>query len=135
VRSDDALRTAEQLYAALETDDVAGFLSLCADDATVSYPAQGKLGYGGVWDGKDGVEGFLDAHDMAEEILAFEVEQLIGEDSTVMARGSFTGRAKPVGTEWSTEFVHILEIVDGRLRRWEAFFDTAAAIEAHSGAS
>ena len=121
---------AEELYAALEADDVPRILELCAEDVSVRYPAEGRLPYGGTWVGRIGVEGFLDAHDAAEEILEFEVRRMVADGDTVIALGHFVGRAKPGGGEWSTDFVHHLTIVDGRLRRWEAFFDTAAAVAA-----
>ena len=124
--------TAEALYAALEAEDVPRILGLCADDVSVRYPADGRLPYGGSWEGRRGVEQFLDAHDAAEEILEFEVRRMVADGDTVIAIGHFAGRAKPDGREWSTEFVHELTITDGRLRRWEAFFDTAAAVAARN---
>lgn len=123
--------TAELVYEALDADDVPRFVALCADDTSVHYPAAGRLPYGGTWHGPEGVTAFLDAHDAAEEILRFEVDQMVVDGETVIAIGRFGGRAKPAGAEWSTPFVHLLTIRDGRLRRWEAFFDTAAAVEAH----
>jgi len=122
--------TAEELYSALEADDVPRVLAVCADDVTVRYPAEGQLAYGGSWEGQRGVERFLEAHDAAEEIVEFEVRRMVAEGDTVLAIGHFVGRAKPSGGQWSTEFVHCLTITDGRLRRWEAFFDTAAAVAA-----
>jgi hypothetical protein len=121
---------AEELYAALEADDDARVLALCADDVTVRYPAEGRLPYGGSWEGRTGIAGFLDAHDAAEEIVEFEVRRMVAEGDTVIAIGHFVGRSKPDGHQWSTDFVHMLTITDGRLRRWEAFFDTAAAVSA-----
>jgi len=126
-----ARSVAERFYRALEEDDVPSVLELCADDVTVQYPAEGALAYGGAWRGRDGLARFLDVHDESEDILAFDVERLIDDGDTVMALGVFRGRAKPEGREWTTSFVHRLTIVGGRLQRWEAYFDTAAALVAH----
>lgn len=124
------MATAEELYAALEADDGARLLKVCAEDISVRYPADGRLPYGGSWHGGSGLAQFLDAHDGAEEILEFEVGRMVADGDTVIALGHFVGRAKPDGGEWSTDFVHHLTITDGLLRRWEAFFDTAAAVSA-----
>lgn len=124
-------RVAEAMYRALDADDVPGFLDLCADDVTIRYPADGRLAYGGEWNGPDRAAAFLDTHDDAEEILVFDVHEMLERDGTVCALGTFTGRVKPTGREWSTRFVHLLTVEEGRLKAWEAFFDTAAAIEAH----
>lgn len=130
MKADLSLQLAERLYAALEADDIPAFLDLCAEDVTFEYPARGLLPYGGVWEGRDGVARFMDAHDEAEEILRFDVERMIAEEDTVLVLGTFTGRAKPDGREWSTRFVHRLTMADAGLLRWEAFFDTAAATSA-----
>jgi uncharacterized protein len=130
----DPLAMAERLYAALDADDVAAFLELCGEDVEFQYPAEGRLPYDGRWHGREGVESFLDAHDAAEQILEFDVTHMIAEDGTVIVLGTFAGRARASGREWSTRFVHHLTISDGLLRRWEAFFDTAAAIAARSTA-
>lgn len=128
----NSVQTAEQLYAALDGDDISSFLDLCADDVVVEYPAHASLPWGGRWEGRDGVESFLNTHDASEQILAFEVHRFVPEGNLVVAIGDFTGRAKETGREWSTPFVHLLTIAEGRLRHWRAFFDTAAAAAAHA---
>lgn len=122
------LEIAERFYAALIDEDVDGLLALCAEDVEVSYPAAGLLPYGGVWRGRDGVAAFLAAHDEAEEILVFERGQMLADADLVLVIGHFEGRARPSGREWSTAFVHALTFSDRGLHRWEAFFDTAAAV-------
>ena len=124
------LERAEQLYAALDAEEIDGFLALCADDVEVRYPADGALPYGGQWHGRDGVAAFLEAHDAAEEILLFEHGPMISDGDTVIALGTFAGRAKASGREWSTRFAHVLTFTGDGLRSWEAFFDTAAALAA-----
>ena len=130
MKTDLSLQLAERMYAALDADDIPNFLALCAEEVTVEYPGRGVLPYGGTWEGRDGAERFLDTHEGAEEILQFDVERMIAEDDTVLVLGTFTGRAKPDGQEWSTRFVHQLTMTDAGLLRWEAFFDTAAAVAA-----
>jgi uncharacterized protein len=127
----DPVGVAERLYAALQEDDVTPFLEMCAADVVVEYPAHPSLSWGGRWEGRDGVAAFLDAHDAAEEILAFDVTRFVADDELVIAIGQFGARAKETDREWSTPFVHLLTIRDGRLHRWESHFDTAAAVAAH----
>ena len=131
--SDDNLAIAERFYVALESDDVDATLALCGDRVEVVYPGAGHVPYGGRWSGHDGIVSFLTTHDAAEEILEFEVASMVADGETVAAFGTFRGRARPSGGEWSTRFVHRLTISGALLRRWEAYFDTAAAVVAHSG--
>lgn len=80
----------ERLYAALDEDDVAPFLELCAPDASVEYPAEGRLPYGGVWRGHEGIRQFLEAHEAAEEIVRFEPTDIdtVGDAAFVRERSS-----------------------------------------------
>ncbi|MDQ2673541.1 MAG: nuclear transport factor 2 family protein [Chloroflexota bacterium] len=128
----DPVATAEQLYAALDEDETAPFLDLCAVDVVVEYPSHASLTWAGRWEGRNGVRAFLDAHDAAEEILEFSVARFVADGEVVVAIGTFTARAKGTGREWTTPFVHLLTIRDERLHRWQAFFDTAAAVTAHA---
>lgn len=98
-----------------------------------STPPAGRLPYAGSWRGREGVAAFLDAHDAAEEILDFDPAEMVANGDTVFVIGSFEGRAGPTSRTWSTTFVHVLTVSDGHLSRWRAFFDTAAAVEAHAG--
>jgi ketosteroid isomerase-like protein len=125
------LAVVEEGYSLLERDDVAGFLELCAADAEWLYPAEGKLPYGGTWRGRDAVAAFFDAHDAAEEILELRFDDFLVQADRVVALGLFRGRAKPNGAVWETRFVHVITLYDGRWRRFEAYFDTATALEAH----
>ncbi len=121
----------ERIYAVMTDDDVEPFLRMCAADASVHYPAEGLLPYGGTWRGRDAIRSFLVAHDEAEEILGFEPASMAASDDRVFVIGRFEGRAKPTGRIWQTEFVHVMTVGDNQLRRWQAFFDTAAAASAH----
>ena len=97
----------------------------------MALPGRRLLPYGGLWRGHDGVRAFSAAHDEAEEILGFETTDMIASGDRVAVLGTFEGRAKPDGQVWRTEFVHVLTVRDEHLQRWEAYFDSAAAVHAH----
>lgn len=125
-----ARQVVERFYAAMEADDVEGMRALCADDIEVRYPAADRLAYGGEWRGLDAFTAFLDAHEEAEEILEFAPSSMLSDEDVVVITGDFRGRARATGREWSTRFVHVLTVRKSKIRRWESFFDTAAALEA-----
>ena len=118
-------------YGTLDVDDVPSFLELCSDDAAVEYPASGQLAYGGHWQGRDAIARFFERHDEVEEILDFEPADMAADGNTVFVRGFFRSRSRLTGRTWQTGWVHVFQVDDGALRRWQAYFDTAAAIEAH----
>ena len=111
--------------------DVPTIVAFLADDAIVSYPAEGSLPYGGSWQGPDAIGRFLDLHEETEEILDFEPDSMAVDGGRVFVRGRFEGRSMATGRSWATRWVHAFEVVDGRIQRWESYFDTAAALQAH----
>ena len=119
----------ERFYAAF--DDLPALFELITPDVVIRYPAAGVLAYGGDWHGTEEVVRFLTAHDDAEEIVDFELRELVASGERVVALGLFRGRAKPAGRPWTTEFVHAFTVQGGRVHRFQAFFDTAAALAAH----
>jgi ketosteroid isomerase-like protein len=127
----DRVDVLQRLYAALDADDIPAFLELCAADAVIDYPAKGLLPYGGTWRGHEGIVEFLDRHEAAEEILDFDVGDMVADDRNMLVLGFFRGRAKRTGRTWETRFVHVMTVADGQLQRWEGYFDSAAALEAH----
>ncbi len=120
----------ERLYTALERDDMAAALEVCASDAEGRYPAEGRLAYGGVWHGHDAILAWAEAHDEEEEILDFRVDEVVAAGDKVVALGFFQGCAKSAENTWETSFVHVIAIRQGLVQRFEAFFDTAAALSA-----
>jgi ketosteroid isomerase-like protein len=49
----------------------------------------------------------------------------------VVVLGTFRGRAAPTGQEWTSDFVHVYTIRDGKTWRFDSYFDTAAFLAAH----
>ena len=128
---DSAAALIERFYAALDVGDVPTIVAFLADDAIVSYPAAGALPYGGSWHGPDAIGRFLDLHEETEEILEFEPASILVDGVQVLVRGRFRGRSRTTGRTWETRWVHAFEVENGTIQRWEAYFDTAAALEAH----
>jgi ketosteroid isomerase-like protein len=120
-----------RLYGALDADDVPGMLALCSDGASVVYPAAGALPCGGQWHGAEEIARFLELHDQAEEIRAFDVIRMAMDGTHVFVQGHFAGRSKRTGRTWETDWVHVFDVRDERIDRWQAFFDTGAALAAH----
>lgn len=126
----DNVALVQQLYAALDADDVQRALELCSDEVAWSYPPVAGLPFGGEWRGRDGLSTFLDTHDAAEEILEFRVDGTVAQGDLVAAFGLYRGRAKPLGRIWETRFLHLVTAQAGRIRGLTAYFDTAAAVRA-----
>ena len=128
------LAVVRRAYSALDADDVETFLAECAPDIEWLYPPTPGIPYSGLWSGPEGVERFLETHDEVEEILEWTRSQFIAQGDWVVVLGHYRGAPKPAGQEWETDFVDVLTMCDGKIARFEAFFDTAAGVEARSTA-
>lgn len=128
-----AITLVKRAYAALEAEDIPGFLELCAPDIVWDYPAVKELAFGGIWRGHEGVARFFEAHDEAEEIRELTTHELIAEGERVVVFGFYRGRARSSGREWETRFVHTQIVRNGKIQRFEGYFDTAAAVKARQG--
>jgi uncharacterized protein len=126
----EPIDTVERIYAALDSDEIGPLLELCTDDVEIDYPGDGALAYGGRWSGRDGAARFVETHDAEEEILEFSPGRMVADGDDVLVQGIFRGRAKATGREWSTDFVHVMTVREGRLTRWKGYFDTSAAVAA-----
>jgi uncharacterized protein len=121
----------EREYAAFLEGDVDAVLEISAADAEYRYPEVEGMPYGGVWRGRDGVRRFFETHDAADEVLELRPTEVIAQRDRVVVLGAFRGRARSTGREWTTGFVHVYTIRDGRTHRFESFFDTSAFLVAH----
>jgi uncharacterized protein len=129
----DNIELTKRAYAALDEDDIAGFLQFAHPQIEWRYPDTEEVEFKGTWRGHEGVERFMETHDQAEEILELTTNQFVAQDDRVVVLGFYRGRAKSTGKEWQTDFAHVLTFAEGKIRRFQALFDTAAAVRARAG--
>lgn len=124
------LALVKRFYAALEGDDLDSVARMCAQQIEWVYPNVREVPYCRTWLGVEGVMAFLASHDEEEEILEFRQTDFIAQGDRMAVLGSFRGRVKATGRVWETNFVHVATVGQGQVQRFEAYFDTAAAVEA-----
>jgi uncharacterized protein len=121
----------EREYAAFLDDDVAAVLEMSAPDIEYRYPDVEGPPYGGAWRGLEEVRRFFAVHDDTDEVLELRPTEMVARGDRVLVLGSFRARAASTGREWATDFVHVHTVRDGKTRRFESYFDTAACLRAH----
>ncbi len=126
----DTLAVVQAAYRAFATRDIESLLALLATDVEWGEPDNPAIPSSGTRHGVDGVREWLRIGNDTEEILAFEPERFIAQDDAVAVIGRTTVRARPTGRTYGTDFVHLIVVQNGRIRRFQEFFDTAAAAEA-----
>jgi uncharacterized protein len=124
------IQTVQQLYGAFGRGDVGAILAFLAPDVEWSEPDNPFNPAAGTRRGQAGFLEWARVGHEAEEIVALEPRQFLADHTSVAVVGHSTCRAKSTGRVYETDFVHLVTFRDGRIARFQEFFDTYAAAEA-----
>jgi uncharacterized protein len=130
VSGSDNVELVRNVYEKLIGDDLSGFLRMCAEGAEVVYPSVEHLPWCGSWRGHEAIERWSDLHDEVDPVLDLRLDELVAGGDLVVALGSAQMRAVPTGADWETPYVHVFTFRDGKVQRFQAHFNTAAALQA-----
>lgn len=110
-------------YAASQRGDLAGML---ADvDEHTAWTEMAGFPTAGTWVGRGQiVEQVFKPVGAAWEQFAFHLERLIDGGDTVVAVGGYSAVHRASGKPMQVRTVHVWEVADGRIRRFEQFTDT-----------
>lgn len=119
-----------QLYAAFARRDIDAMLEFLDADVEWGEPSNPFNPAGGTRHGHAGFMEWLSIGRQAEEVLALEPRKTLAGDDTVAVIGFTKCLAKPTGKIYESDFVHVITVQDGKVVRFQEFFDTFAAAEA-----
>lgn len=114
------------MYAAFGRGDVAGVMNDLADDIVWVTPGSNAIPYAGTYRGLDQVGGFFQALDATCELDPFMPEQYVEQGDTVVALGSYTGRARASQNPFQSSWSMVFKLRGGKVTRFEEHMDTAA---------
>ena len=120
----------ERLYAAFEQGDTEAALDSLADDVVWTEPENPWNPTGGTWRGRAGVTKWLAIGRESEEIIELLPMDFLAKGDTVIVTGHMTCRARSTNRVYESDFVHVIQVRDGKIARFQEFFDTWAAAEA-----
>ena len=69
-------------------------------------------------------------HDEEDGILDLRPEEYVAQGDRVVVLGFARMVTAATGRKWETRFVHVVRIRDNKVARFEAYFDTAACVDA-----
>lgn len=124
------VNTVQKLYAAFAERDISTILSMLSPDVEWAEPSNPFNPAAGTRHGHEGFLEWLNIGRQSEEILALEPRKFLTDSDTVAVVGYTKCFAKPTGRSYETDFVHLVTIKDGRVVRFQEFFDTYTAAEA-----
>jgi ketosteroid isomerase-like protein len=124
------LSIVRELYAAFARGDVAAILPVLSPDVEWVEPDNPFNPAAGSRRGEAGFLEWIRIGKRSEDILALDIEKLLAGNDTVAVVGHMKCLAKPTGRIYESDFVHVVSLRDGKVSRFQEFFDTYAAGEA-----
>ena len=124
------VKIVQQLYAAFDRRDINAILDLLNPNVEWGEPPNPFNPAAGIRRGHAGFIEWLNIGKESEEILVLEPQRFLTGNETVAVAGYTKCLAKPTGRSYETDFVHLFTLKDGKITRFQEFFDTYAAGEA-----
>ena len=116
----------QRIYAAFGNGDIATITASVADEVDWEFVGPPTLPFAGRRRNRDGVGAFFAAIPQADQIHQFEPREFIEAGEHVTVLGWEQSTALDTNKEFSTEWVHVFTVKDGKVTRWRGFYDTAA---------
>lgn len=120
----------KQLYNAFSKKDINAILNLLSDDIEWGEPENPYNPAGGTRRGHAGFLEWLNIGKNAEDILILQPKNFLYNNNYVAVIGYMKCKAKPTGKIYESDFVHFVVIKNGKICKFQEFFDTYTAGEA-----
>lgn len=131
---EDTESIVQKLYAALARGDVAGAVALMSPQIEW-LEAERTPYFTGLVIGPDKVvETVFEPVNQDFENFAITEQDYITQGSRTAATGVYRGRQRQTGRELRASFVHVWEVVDGKIVRFTQYTDSGAWAEANQPA-
>jgi ketosteroid isomerase-like protein len=124
------IRTVQDLYVAFGRADIGRIQAMLTPDVEWCEPENPFNPAGGMRRGHQGFLEWLSVGREAEEILVLEPRHFLSNEDMVAVIGYTKCLARSTARVYDTDFVHVITFKDGKVTRFQEFFDTYAASEA-----
>jgi ketosteroid isomerase-like protein len=120
-------------YRAFAARDVPSLLALLAHDVSWGQPDNPHIPSAGTRHGIDGVLEWLGIGNATEDVQVMEPRRILVDADMAAVIGFMRVIVRATGAAYEMDFVHIIEVQDGKVVRFQEFFDTWAAAQAFIG--
>lgn len=122
-------------YAAFQRGDIAAILNAC--DENVQWQGvigtEGVLPQSGLRRGRAQVSEFFKQVAESTDFKSFEPKEFVAQGDKVVALGSYSARLKPSGQNYSSDWVMVFTVRNGKVTEFREFSDSAQLIRAYKG--
>jgi ketosteroid isomerase-like protein len=128
----DRIDVVRELYDLFARGDVPGMLGLLDPQVEWNEAEHVTLWPGGPIYGPEQVAAQVFARfpELYGDSFRIEVQRLHACGATVVMQGRYTATVQPTGKNLSVQVVHVWDIEDGKVVRWQQYTDTWAFAEA-----
>ena len=120
----------QRLYAAFGDRNIPAIVEMLTPDVEWGEPPNPYNPAGGTRRGHDGFLEWINIGRQAEDILILELRKMLVDEDSVAVVGYMKCRVIATGKVYESDFVHLVTLRDGKVARFQEFFDTYAAGEA-----
>lgn len=120
----------KRLYRLFGERNIRGILEMLSPEVEWCEPPNPFNPCGGMHRGHEGFLEWANIGRQAEEILVLDVHRMLADEDSVAAVGHMKVRATATGRIYESDFVHVVTFRDGKVARFQEFFDTYVAGEA-----
>jgi ketosteroid isomerase-like protein len=118
------------LYAAFARRDIPAMVEMLSPDVEWGEPSNPFNPAGGTRHGHEGFLDWIHIGRRSEDILVLQPRKMLVDEDSVAVVGFMRCRALATGKEYESDFVHLVTLKDGKVVKFQEFFDTYAAGEA-----
>jgi ketosteroid isomerase-like protein len=120
-------------YRAFAARDVPALLDVLAPDVTWGQPDNPHIPSAGTRHGVAGVVEWLQIGNATEDVQEMQPRRIVIDGDLAVVIGFMRVVVRATGAGYEMDFVHLIEVRDGRVVRFQEFFDTWTAAQAFLG--
>jgi ketosteroid isomerase-like protein len=124
------IQSVQQCYAEFGKGNIQGIRDLVAEDVTWVDPGYPDIPFSARRQGKPEVLNFFTKMADTLTYTHFEPQRYFNDGDTVIAKGIFTGKGNATGKTFDSDWALFWEVVDGKVKHFQAFSDTVAMANA-----
>lgn len=120
----------KQAYDYFKSGDIQSLLGLMANDVDWRMPEVENMPHAGTRKGVEQVAEFFSILAEVQDAKQFEPNEFIANGDRVVGLGHYIWKIKANGREYESDFVHVFTVRDGKIAKFDEYYDTAPAAAA-----
>ncbi|MGK2741221.1 nuclear transport factor 2 family protein [Tepidicaulis sp. LMO-SS28] len=126
------LAATQALFAAFGAKDVDRIVTFLAPEPRIEFYGPPVIPYADTYEGLEACRRFFETVLSSVDIHIFEPEEFIASGPKVIVTGHLHLTARATGRDIISDFVHVIDLEEGKWRRFRDFMNTAEAAAAFS---